>query len=86
MARIDRIIVRQQGMPPRKPRMRTIHAKGSYRLRVLSEVPPHSPAGEWWRTRFADLVERRAERRAAADRYDRAMLARMHAERNGGAS
>lgn len=82
MARIDRIVARQQGLPPRKPRVHTVHAKGSYRLRVVKPTPQHKPGDEWWRARFADLVDRRE----AAARYDRAMLAHLHAERNGGAA
>jgi hypothetical protein len=59
VARIDRIVARQQGMGAKPARTKIVMGKGSFRLVVPHQPEPHEPNDQWWRGKYADLVERR---------------------------
>lgn len=67
MARIDRIIARRQGAPRvvrKSQKLRAVRDRITGKVDHV-RVPYHVPGDQWWRSRFADLVERRSAQRAA---------------------
>ena len=66
MARIDRIIARRTGAPRKvnkQQKLRPVVDRITGKVDHV-RVPYHVTGDQWWRSRFADLVERRRKEAA----------------------
>lgn len=68
MARIDRIITRRTEAPRvvnKRQKLRAVRDRITGKVDYV-RLPHHVAGSPWWRSRFADLVERRSDGRQTA--------------------